>query len=250
MKTISLAAALALVAIQATAATLLTFDGTVTSEAYGPEPSPFAAPADSVTVSVIFDDTVPNNGGGNLGDFESVLYVDALLAVTFDVFDAGGGLLTSFDPGINPAMSLGYRPSTGASGWKLTSFYQPGGGANPYFAIDIEFTGIDMFNSTELSQITAGRLQLADPGAQGRFETELFDQIGIGGFTFDIDPASTEITRDVPPPSPVPAPPAILAMLTGLYGLRVLRRKKQRNASKRPVVAAGCHNLRSRKWAS
>lgn len=225
MKTIrlSIALALALSATNVSAATLLTFDGIVTAEDYDPGPSPFPAAADSVTVSVIFDDTIPADATPVAGDLQIANYRTGALATTVDFFDAGGNLMTSADA-YESRIRLVYNTVLGRSSLSLSSFFDTPD-SSPFFVLDTIFFGNAMFDSAMLTEVTEGRLQFADLIANGKMEFEP-DPFDILGMHFDVDLESLKITRDVaPPPSPVPAPPAILAMLTGLYGLRLVRRR-------------------------
>ena len=224
---------LALFATQASAATLLTMTGAVTFEDYGPNPSPFGTAADSVVISTIFDDTIPPNAEPVFGDVELAVYITAVLSTTVDIFNAGGDLLDSIDTP-DPRLSLGYNPTTGASEVTLSSTFFPNPWS-PFVELDVAFYGDNMLTGTALSQITEGRLEFADPGAQGSFETVngTFDIDGIG---FSIDPGSLSIKRDVAPPSPVPSPPAIFAMLTGILGLKFLARRGRSNRASRAGV--------------
>lgn len=102
-----------------------------------------------------------------------------------------------------------------------------------------------MLNGTALRQITEGRPALANRGAEGSFETisSTFDIDGIG---FVVDPDSPSILRDMPPPSRVPTPPALVALLIGVLSPRSLTRRKRRRivsvadvSGGRPVPAPG-----------
>ena len=223
--------ALALSATPAGAATLLTMSGSVTFEDYGPNPSPFEAPADNVAISVLFDDTIAPNGDLSIGDTEIAFYNTAILATTIDIFNMGGGILSSIDLP-DAWISIGYQPSTGNSEMTLWSTFFPSP-ESPFVELDVTFFSDNMFNGVSLEQITEGRLQFADLLSAGDLETELgtFDIDGIG---FDIDLGSLSVTRDVPAPTPVPAPPAILALLTGVFGLGFLSRRRYRRCTAMP----------------
>lgn len=242
MTTSNLFAALALLlfATQAGAATLLTMTGTVNFEDYGPNPSPLAAAADSVEISVTYDDSIEADAEFKFGDTRFALYNSAVLETRIDIFDLGGGLLDSIDAP-DAFFNVAYQPSTGNSEFSLSSSFEPSLGS-PFVELDVYFFGVGMFDSILLEQVTDGHLAFANLLATGDLETEP-KTFSIDGIGFEIDLASLSVTPNTPAPSPVPAPPAILAMMAGLLGLGVAARLKPRTpdaGDKAELKAAVC----------